>query len=324
MKKTLKAIALFLALTFVLLCAAGCGNKETAAQDESETAAESETVSASEDVSATEAGSVAEAASEKQVAKDERATVKEQVLVDDPKVRITLKSIEYDHPDPVNGGAFPVYRLFAENKGEKMITIDGGLIVNGVDFGPICDMSCTTWRVEAGKSGESLGRLDGLERAGITTIKDIELKFYIYEIVAEDYSDELCLETDYIHVSTSADPSYVQKYNDKGDEIYNNDGIRIVVQDDYMESGAAKGKYIFIENLSDKDIYAALNNYFVNGKPSEGGGLGPVHAGTRAFSWIVGCAEEGEKTNSMGFRYIVCDCETDEELGYTTEYTATF
>lgn len=305
MKKVLKAIALFLALTFVVLCAASCGNKEAATQGEEEIM------------------------TEKPAVQYEKVTVKEQVLVDESEVRITLKSLDFDNMDPT-------IKLFVENKSKYTIDLNGQVVVNGVFFDHgLNSIDSDWWILESGKSGEYRSSLYGLDSAGITTIKDFSIQFCVQ--IVETLSDGghiqsgNLFETAFVHVDTSADPSFVQKYNDNGDVVYDKDGVKIVIQGKYENIDNYLGRNVYIENLSEKDIETKFSKVVINEKPytSCEWGVGDLPAGLRGYSHIcdvefLDAFAENEVLKTISFVIDVIDSETQTVLGSSTEYTATF
>jgi hypothetical protein len=182
-------------------------------------------------------------------------SVDEQILLDQNNIIITLKSLIFDE------WRSPELRILVENNSEKSIEIqtrDGavnGIMVDAYLFA----------NVEPGKKlneGIILSSSD-LEQAGIATIKDIEFTFFAYDLNLQDtvFSSEI------IHITTTADVGFRQEYNDGGTLLYEDDGLKIVIQgkkyiDDYW--GAAEID-VYIENLTASDIAIQLRNTSING-----------------------------------------------------------
>ena len=149
---------------------------------------------------------------------DQGITVSEQVLLDKDGIKITLKGFQLD-------GIFgPSLKVLVENNTNEPITVQTrDTVVNGV-------MQTTTFScdVVSGKKAndEIIIMNSGLDRAGIEVIKDIELKFHIFNTDPWD----TIFDSEAIFITTTADPSYVQKYDDSGFVALEKNGIKIVIK----------------------------------------------------------------------------------------------
>ena len=116
--------------------------------------------------------------------------------------------------------------------------------------------------VAAGKkANDTLDFLsNALARCGIETITDIELDL----VVSDGDSWQTLYETGPVILQTSAAGQYTQTYDDSGEEIYNQNGIRVVaksVNDDLFGMGIK----FYLENNTDKTVIVNADNVSVNG-----------------------------------------------------------
>lgn len=180
-------------------------------------------------------------------------TVSEQVILDKKDIKITLKSFEDD------SWFGPELNVLIENGTDKDLTftIDSAC-VNGYMNSAV--MYAT---VAAGKKANddiSLSTSD-LEACGITTVASVDLSFRIYE--SSSYKDYLT--SDLITVKTSADSWYNYTFDDSGDEVFSEKGVKIVVKGLTDESIFGPGVLFYIENNSKKDVLITSDDVSVNG-----------------------------------------------------------
>lgn len=203
------------------------------------------------------------------------ASVSEQVILDQGGIKITLKSIDYD------AWYGPELKVLIENNSTLGMTVQTrNSAVNGVMIDSLISVS-----VEPGKKandGISFSSSE-LEQAGITTIKDIEFQFHVFETESWD----AVFDSETVHITTSAPADYIQQYNDTGTLLYEGEGIRVVIQSkDTENSFWGADIFVYVENLTDSDITVQLRNTSVNGFMIDPIFSCDVLAGKRAYDSI--------------------------------------
>lgn len=180
------------------------------------------------------------------------ATLAETVLFDQDGIRITATGLS---TDSLFG---PELNLLVENDSAQNIVVQPNYcMVNGYMMGGLLSAD-----VAAGKkANDTLDFLsNALARCGIETITDIELDL----VVSDGDSWQTLYETGPVILQTSAAGQYTQTYDDSGEEIYNQNGIRVVaksVNDDLFGMGIK----FYLENNTDKAIIVNADNVSVNG-----------------------------------------------------------
>lgn len=179
-------------------------------------------------------------------------TLAETVLFDQDGIRITAIGLS---TDSLFG---PELNLLVENDSAQNIVVQPNYcMVNGYMMD--CLLSAD---VAAGKkANDTLDFLsNALARCGIETITDIELDL----VVSDGDSWQTLYETGPVILQTSAVGQYTQTYDDSGEEIYNQNGIRVVaksVNDDLFGMGIK----FYLENNTDKAVIVNADNVSVNG-----------------------------------------------------------
>lgn len=179
-------------------------------------------------------------------------TLAETVLFDQDGIRVTATGLS---TDSLFG---PELNLLVENDSAQNIVVQPNYcMVNGYMMDGLLSAD-----VAAGKkANDTLDFLsNALARCGIETITDIELDL----VVSDGDSWQTLYETGPVILQTSAAGQYTQTYDDSGEEIYNQNGIRVVaksVNDDLFGMGIK----FYLENSTDKAIIVNADNVSVNG-----------------------------------------------------------
>ena len=179
-------------------------------------------------------------------------TLAETVLFDQDGIRITATGLS---TDSLFG---PELNLLVENDSAQNIVVQPNYcMVNGYMMDGLLSAD-----VAAGKkANDTLDFLsNALARCGIETITDIELDL----VVSDGDSWQTLYETGPVILQTSAAGQYTQTYDDSGEEIYNQNGIRVVaksVNDDLFGMGIK----FYLENNTDKAVIINADNVSVNG-----------------------------------------------------------
>ncbi|WP_421688163.1 hypothetical protein [Ureibacillus sp. MALMAid1270] len=111
-------------------------------------------------------------------------------------------------------------------------------------------------------------------------------KFELYIIDADSW-DEIAV-SDLIKLTTSADPNFVQEYDDSGFVAYDADGVKVVVKKlNSSESFWGADVYLYIENNTEKDITIQARDVDINGFMVEPAFSSDVGAGKKAFDTMT-------------------------------------
>ena len=101
-----------------------------------------------------------------------------------------------------------------------------------------------------------------LERAGITTIADIEFAFHVFD---SDSWDTI-FDSEIIKIETSAAEGFSYTFDDSGKLVYNENGLEIVVKGLSDEnSWLGPSVLVYLSNTSDRDITVQARDVSING-----------------------------------------------------------
>lgn len=209
--------------------------------------------------------------------------IEEQILLEQDSVKITaLEAVK----DSIWGEGI---KLLIENDSDKNIGIGcNALIVN--DY-MISDLFSTS--VAAGKKANEIMYISSsqLEAAGISNIGQIEIYFHIYD---SDNWDTL-FDSEAVVIKTDTYENMDKAVEIEGQELYAQDGIRIVGQ--YVDDSSFWGMavLIYIENSSGKRIGINCDNMSVNGYMVTPLFSSTIYDGKKAFDDITLLASELEE-----------------------------
>lgn len=205
----------------------------------------------------------------------EEILVDEELVFDDEDIKIWVKSFDD------NGIFGPSLELLIENNREEDIMVQvRGTTVNDVVVNTIFSVN-----VSAGKEASKDITLmqSSLDKAGIELVKDIELRF----VISDGDNWATILATDPIKISTSVDPSFKQDYDDSGQLILDQDGIRIIVRGiDNEDTLWGASVVLFIENNQDQGIRVQAKDVSVNGFAIDSLLSSEIPAGKKAYAEI--------------------------------------
>lgn len=237
MNKT-KKVSLVLILTFCLLFVTACSSSSNTgnttinqSSTENNTSEDTEIVETVPDIS-----------------------VEEQVLLDYNGIIITLKSL---HKDSMFG---PSLKILVENNSEKAITVQ----VRDVAINDVMVEAMFSCDVASGKKAndEIIFAQSDFEAAGITTIKDIEFKFHIFD----SQNWEEIFDSEAITITTTVESSFVQTYDDSGLLVIDDNGFKIVMKRvDNSDSFWGADVHVYIENNTDLDATIQVRDVSING-----------------------------------------------------------
>ena len=206
---------------------------------------------------------------------EEPVFVEEQVLVDEAGIKITATDFE-------DGFMGPQLRLLIENDTEQNIIVQAR---NSSVNGYMIDANISSDIAAGKKSNDSITFFDAdLEKCGIETIADMEFSF----IVLDSDTWETYLESAPIQIETAAKPDYKYTYNDSGELIYEENGIKIVSQGIISDDSVTGPELrLYIENESGNDITIQSRDVSVNGFMTESLMSADVINGKRAVDGIT-------------------------------------
>lgn len=245
-------------------------------------------------------------------------TVEERVLLDQDGIVITLKSLDTD-------GLFGAdLKVLVENNGSRNIGVQArDSAVNGVMIDTL--FSCEVAPGKKANDEVTLSSSD-LEMASIETIKDIELVFHVFDSKTWD----TIFDSEPITITTSADPAFVQIYDDSGFVILEQSGVKMVVKKmDSEESFWGADIYVYIENNGDEDVIVQTRDMSVNGFMIDAMFSPEVLSGKRAFDTIT-FLESDLKDNgitsieTLEFRVFVANADSWEQILESEPVTVSF
>jgi len=180
--------------------------------------------------------------------------IAEQVLYDQDGIKITAKGLSQD------GFMGPSVKLLLENDSDKNITVQTR---NSSVNGYMMDLQMSA-DVAVGKKANN--EMDiyktALKQAGVDVIAELEFSFHIFETA----SWETITDSEQIILKTNIADGYVQTYDDSGDILYNNDGIKIISKGlSVDESFMGPELMLYIENSSSKNVTIQARDTSVNG-----------------------------------------------------------
>jgi hypothetical protein len=179
-------------------------------------------------------------------------TIDEQVLLNQDDIVITAEEYVYDS---IWGEGI---KVLVENNSDQNITVGcNALIVN--DY-MITDLFSAD--VAAGKKSNETIYLSSseLEAAGIETVGQVEMYFYVY-----DESWNKLFDSDCVTVQTSEYANMDTTPNDEGTELYNEGGIRIVGKTVDENSFWGTAILLYIENTSGRNVTIQCDDMSING-----------------------------------------------------------
>ena len=206
---------------------------------------------------------------------NEDVNVQESVIYDDGGIKVTVLSLDF------RGWMGPELRFLIENNSEKAIMLQASdLVINGYMINPIMSAE-----VEAGgKVNDELTVLNSdLESAGIETIQ--YFSFNLRVIDSADWAKTFI--TDTIRIETDANPAFIQKVDDSGTVLVEQNGVRIIMKELLTEQEFWGAELLlFIENDSGQDISVTVKDVTANGLAVNPLFYADVLSGTKAFAGL--------------------------------------
>ena len=265
-------------LASVMLSACGGDSKPT---DSADSASVAETEKETE-------ASTEEAKEEKQA-----LSIAEQKIWEQDGLSVTVTGISTD------GLIGPELNLLIENNSDKNVTVQSRYTaINGC-------MVSSTMSADAAAGKKANDSLDfsetDLKRNGIDTIANIEFSLHIFDPDTYDtrYDSEL------IKLSTNLAEGFSQTYDDSGEVIYDENGIKIVYQgvnsDDSIFGPEA---VLYIENNTEQTITVQSRDTSVNGFMMDPAFSPEITPGNKIVSGMTFMSSDLEANNVTDFETI--------------------
>lgn len=229
-------------------------------------------------------------------------TIEEKEIYNQGDIIITATGLKYD------GLLGPEVTLLIENNTDTNITIQTrNSSVNG--YMADLQMSCDIAAGKKANDGMAISTSE-LENCGIDTIANIEFSFHIFESDSWDtYAD-----SEPIILTTSAGDNYQQVYDDGGDVLYDNNGIKIISKGLLTDDSFLGPQFLtYIENNSDQNITVQARDTSVNGFMVNPSMSAEVCSGKKSISSMTFLSSELEENEITEFENI----ETSFHIFYT-------
>ena len=249
MKQNLvKFLCVVIALTMFALMAVASGSDEGSSPEDGNSSSSEKSSSANG--SANESANGSSNGSSKSV----NATIDEQVLLDDVGVKITAKSLD-------NSGFWgPDLKILIENESDSNLTVQ---VRDSSVNGYMISTSISSEVVSGKKVNDSITfSSSDLKLAGINTIADMEFSFHIF------YTDnwDTYYDSDIVSIKTSVADSYNYEFDDSGDVLIDQNGVKIVLKGLSKDSSIlGPAVLLYIENNTNEGITIQARNTSVNG-----------------------------------------------------------
>ncbi len=174
-------------------------------------------------------------------------TVEEQVIYDGDDIKVTVPAGEISKNDVID----PEILLVIENKTENDIEImPENMVINGLSLDNM-DANVLEDIVPANSSAEILMSISssGLFDRHIKEIGDISFDLSYSPVEEFDL-----IRHDDLTIKTSLSGKVTQEINTEGRELINQDGIKLVVKEELLNTPSGPGVEYYFENMSDKKV----------------------------------------------------------------------
>lgn len=186
---------------------------------------------------------------------DTTPAIEEKVIYEDSDLSVTVTGIDYS---AISG---PSLQLSVQSNYKKDVIIQAPYaVVNGYMVSP--EMSIN---VPAAKSANGTLTLPyfNLAISDITTLQNIEFAMRIVE--ANNYNP--IAKTDLISVKTTAEQNGEKKFDESGQAVYDNNGVKIILKGVNTDRAYSDGAelIVYMYNGTDRNIAVQTNDVIVNG-----------------------------------------------------------
>ena len=289
MRKRMKLLTIVLCLSMFFTVAQGCGSSDS---DDGKDIVSSE--NKGDSVTTDESGKVT-------------VTIEEQVLFEQDGIVVIAKEYVTDR---IWGDGI---KLLIENNSDKNVTVGcNALIVNNY---MISDLFVSG--IAAGKKANEVMYLSNteLEAAGIENVGQIEAYFHVYD--TDTY--ETLFDTDCVTIQTSGFAGMDMVADDSGEELYNENGIRIIGKTVDENSFWGTAILLYCENNSGKNISISVNEMSINGFMMDPLFSTLIYDGKKAYEDITIFSEDLtangiETIDEVELRFHIYDAESYEPI----------
>lgn len=248
----------------------------------------------------------------------QEVTVEETVLVDEAGVKITVTGMEMD------GFFGPELKVLIENNSGKDLDIStGNVVVNGW----MSDGSLYETIKNGKKTNTAVAFFDSsLEECEIDSIAVIELDFIIRE--SGNYMENY-LETEMFTIETSAADAYDGSYDNSGEVVYDDNDIRVIYREYYVDEIFGPYVILLIENNSNESVTVSSSDLCVNGYMVDGSFYASLLPGRHAISSITFLEDSLEDNGITDFEILefgmqIFNNETYDEIDTVDSLTIEF
>lgn len=251
-----------------------------------------------------------------QIADD--VTIEETVLMDRDNIKVTATEL---NTDALMGAEISVQ---LENNSAQNITVQvRNCTVNDLMIDPLFSAE-----VAAGKKANDTITFmsSDLKTSEITVIQAVEFSIHVFD---SDTFETIC-DTERITLTTTADPSYTQVFDDSGFTAVDEDGIKIVVKKmNSSDSFWGADIYLYLENNTDKNITVQAKDVSINGYMVDPFFSCDIVAGKKAVDTITFMQSDLDDNNitdiqDLETKFHIFDTDTWDGIKDTDAITITF
>ena len=231
-----------------------------------------------------------------------------QVLLDKRGLTITATGLVE------NGAQGSALNLSIVNRSETDVTVE---VRDACVNGWMMDTSFFA-AVEAGqrKNASIVFLASGLKRSGIEAVAELEFSFHIL-----DKNRVTFLDSDTVTVRTPAADTYQSRYDGPGQELYDENGLRVVFLG-FSEDGSVFGPelVLLMENTTDRTVTVQARNVSVNGAEASVTFSEDILPGRRSAAAVVIPGVALEEIKKVRFTLHVTDRDTRTTLFDTDSF----
>ncbi len=192
--------------------------------------------------------------------KQEIETIEKTVLIDEGYVKVTANDLKIGS----NNNKILNF-VFENNTDENLKFLCGNVSVNGYMIDSSIDINIGRGK---NKVCKLLLKGDDLKDCGINTIADIEF-FIEFKPIDYKHYDDYYYYKQYINkykfeIKTNIANDYKYVFDDSGDVIYDENGIKMIVKHTYKSNNGYTGAKVYIKNNTEKNIEIYAQKIYVN------------------------------------------------------------
>lgn len=292
----MKKNKLFIGVLLATIILSACGD-ETESSPTKPSEKQEEIVSSTDEVSENSSPETATSKTE--------LSIEKQTIFEQDGIVITVTGIS---EDDIFG---PELNLLIDNASDKNITVQARkTAVNG--YMVSSSMSCDI--LSGKKANDSLTFMNSdIENCGIDEITNLEFSFHIFE---SDSYDKL-YDSELIKLTTSLAEEFTQTYDDSGEVLYDENGVKIIFKDlDTDDSIFGPQIMLYVENNTEQTVTIQARNTSVNGFMIDPSISTEITPGNRAVSGMTFMKSQLEENNITDFENVETSFHIfDDNLG---------